>query len=308
MKPITSVFILLTTLLLLVSPSLGDFIYSITQDSSLTWVDLRTAANTNIKLNQQFQVVQCINGLDSKSDGILDLIISKDYFSISLVQADMVHGNVSTLSTIRLPTGVSTGNILSFSTLVNNQKESIFFTQNSEYSSLNLVSWSTGKISTIQLFSEPVSKIKVTEDVGSDSFLITGILNGNYVFVWADFNNGVTKKAQITSPQKPVPLFDIISVRGNSYLVEYDAYQFIFSEIDWDKQELIPSKFVGASSGVNFFKLTFTDSLGVITTTSPSGSIVYTFETPNINNQNNQRLPITIPLDASIFFRPYQKW
>jgi len=299
-------------LCLLVDPSMGQRnLYSVSSppNSELTFFDLSGNNYTfNFPLHQSFNQVHGIFGFDPTTSSTIDIIVSLDEISISILSYHFTYRNSSISATIPLPSGVSSNQLSSFSSAINNLETRFFFlSQVGDSVALNHVSIGDNEVTTLPLFNQPAKNIIAVQDTSGGSILVSAIINGDYCFFWVDLyeNGGITKKAIITQADaRPFGLQNqLFSINGQAYLVEYDAIYFRLSVIDWENQRIVTSNFIDSKANIVNFKLVFTNLIGVIIASSSSSQTnAYIFSSSNLNPIVTLTLPAPIPSDSVIYF------
>ncbi|KAF2074178.1 hypothetical protein CYY_004522 [Polysphondylium violaceum] len=254
-----------------------------------------------VTYNQSLANVYTVIWWDKVLDNSIDMVVSFDQSSLSIVAANSDNGGITETANVPLPNGITTNQLSSFSVNIWDQRNIYFLSQVNNQVTLNSLNVNFQKITTMPLFNQATSSFTGVVDVNGNYFVLS-VVNNQYLGLLFDTSSqSVTGKVAIDSTYIPPQVFKLVSIGGSSYILELQGAYVLIQNIDVRSTQLTQVGSILVGKGVtNINSVLVQNSLFLVANTIEQTN-VYTINTDDFSLTNNTALSYPIAQNSILF-------
>jgi len=281
-----------------------NWLYSITTKPAniLSIYDLVQGGSLDtVVFNDSMSHIYTVTYFDKTMADTIDMVVSYDQLSLSLVAANTVNGGITETANIPLPSGVTTNQLSSFSVNVWNPTNVYFLSQVNNQVTLYSLSLEYQKLTTMPLFNQATTSITGVADSMGYYFTLS-VINNQYFGLVVDLaSQSITKKIAISSIYKPTAVFKLITIDGAYYILELQGAYVFIQYINPRGNQLVLAGSILVGSGVtNINSVLVEESLLLVANTFVQTN-VYTISTIDFSIRNDTTLSYPIAQNTVLF-------
>jgi len=299
MKSILSFYLIL---FLISMSNAQNWLYSIQTPDILSIYDLTHGGTVDtVVFNETMANVDTVIWFDKVLQDTIDMVVSFDHLSLSIVAANTVTGGIIETENIPLPSGINTKQLSSFSVNIWNPTNVYFLSQVNNQVTFNSLNLENQKITTMPLFNQATTSVTGVADTMGYYFTLSVINNQYYGLIIDLASQSITSKIAISSTYTPPQVFKLISIDGDYYILELKgAYVFIQNINPMGNQLVLVGSILVGSGVTNINSVLVQESLVLVASTFVQTN-VYTISTDDFSIRNDTTLTSPIGQNTVLF-------